>query len=252
MKLSLLIAGFNRSLSHTWPGIKANVIEPLREYGIDVEIQGAISRSKNLVTNIWSKENGITEWDVPEPDYFSVLDYFEQEDIDVTIKAMSDLARTAGDPWPEVHDNFASLQNHLRFLYLIKKGYEKIPFESNTVFFMRPDLYPVDRLEVDRYFKKDSSGAISERFLGIVTPHWQQWEGLNDRVAIISRPFARIYLSRFDEIPHRVAEAFPIHSETYLKHSLRDVPVHPLLKEFFGRIRVGGERSRYDKQERDY
>lgn len=246
MSVSLLLAGFNRSLSVTWPGILSNVIEPMEEFGIEVELYGAISRSKELITNTWSKEVGYSEWEVPNPERYSALQYFDQEEIDLDMQQMYELAKSVGDPWPEVSDNFASLRNHMRLLYLLKAGYNLFPKETTAVFFLRPDLLPVDRLNVEKYFHKSSSGFITETLSGVTLPSWQHWTGLNDRVAIISRPYWRKYLCRFDDIPDRVANGYAIHSETYLKHCLRDAPVHPIMDEFFARVRVNGEMSTFD------
>jgi len=167
MKIQIIIAGFNRCLSHTYPIIYKNVIEALQEDGVDLRVDLFISRTKRKLTNTRSSEVGFSEWSIPPLKKSDSLRTYNKSVIDWCSRKTYSRAKKQGDPWPE--SNFKSLHNVVSWLKMLEIAGQHIDKSSDAILYLRPDLVPLDRFEINRYVNLIPQVSIF--------PYWQSWGG---------------------------------------------------------------------------
>ena len=230
IRVQVVVAGFNRSLSSTIHSIYEKVIEPARAFDADTQVSFVLSTTLGSINNPRSGELGTPEQQMPVGYAHDSLLEWDQQDIDIATERQFIAAKRNGNPWPD--DDFLSLRNVVRFLYLLDRAYDTVDRRADWVVFMRPDLECLDAL--------DYSSHLSRPQRSIVTPSWHQFGGLNDRVAILPKRAVRAYFRRFRRINAFLKTGQPLHAETFLAFCLRDFTVAPVMTERFQRIRVGG------------
>ncbi len=189
-KIALCFFGLNRSLSHTIESIGENVIAPLKQAGLEVDVVGALMRPRGAFSNARSLESNL----VPEGNFEALLhprshEYIDQAAFDELITP-NILALGLDDYYQDQH---ASTRNIVRELFSVKRAFALLEgTRPDAVVFLRPDLLYRDRLDIERYLPQLEGGAR------VMTPLWQKWGGLNDRFALCNYAGAEIYARRFD------------------------------------------------------
>lgn len=211
-KVALCLYGINRSLSITAESILKNVVTPWsRAY--EAHLYGAFLEPHEGIRNVRSGEMGVRT----ETSSFALLPF---EKVSVTPQEALDQAVPFQTVLPLVQDHYQdqhqSSRNIFRSLYTLQQSY-RLAVQSELSFdviaFIRPDLFYVDTWDVDRITADlEASGPQ-----GVITPSWQQWGGLNDRIAVCSATSAAIFQRRFECILDFVAQSNEaLHSESML------------------------------------
>ena len=191
LKLAICFFGMNRSLSHVVDSINKNIIEAIPE-GIEYQIYGALMHTNTPFTNIRSEEFSC----VPESNFENLMtpksfELIDQSELDKVYKK-SLMGLGLNDIYT---DDGASLMNMVREMYSVQTVWN-LSSESKPdyVLFLRPDLIYHDKLDFKKYFSHidRSSGPM------VITPAWQKWGGLNDRLGLANLSGAAIYGKRFD------------------------------------------------------
>lgn len=224
-KIAVCFWGLTRSLKYTMPSIRS-ILDSLGTPTIFLHTY----RVKGLYTNERAREKNIElnpeEWKDLNPDVYEIED---QDEVKQTLNV--DSYRNSGDPW---NNNYATLDNFILAMRSLNKVTE-LMLASKTNFthvvFMRPDV-------VFKTPVKESYLSLAKKNTCVV-PAFHSWGGYNDRFAICPRPVARIYGTRFQGLLEYSKEHLP-HSETYLKHTLRNVHVRKV-PICFHRVRATGE-----------
>jgi len=177
-------------------------------------------------------------WKKLKPDFWAVTD---QSDFDKTIELSNYLK--IGDPWPESKGN--SLMNHLRSLNsqrMVSSLWCSNHNKYKCVIFLRPDLIYIDPLDMNAVREV----VHTSRDIPVVyTPSWAPGRycpagGYNDRLAIGTPKGMRFYGNRLGEA-EMYTKMKPLHSETYLKHTLDSRNVrHKILNMRAARVRANG------------
>lgn len=193
-KIALCFFGLNRSLSHTVASIEANVIAPLKEAGLEVDVVGALMRPRGTFSNARSQESDL----VPEANFEDLLqprrhEYIDQAAFDEHITPT--ILRLGLDDYYQ--DQHASTRNIVRELFSVKRSFSLLEgTRPDAVIFLRPDLLYRDRLDIARYLPQLEGAAR------VMTPSWQKWGGLNDRFALCNYAGAEVYGRRYDAFWH--------------------------------------------------
>lgn len=236
LRVQVVVVGFNRSLSTTIGSIYENVLKPARDVYAEAKISFVLSTALGSIENPRSGEQGTPERDMPPGYWYDSLREFEQGQIDAVTESQFELAKRNGNPWPE--DDFFSLRNVIRFLYLLDKAYDDVDRRADWVVFLRPDLECLDSLALLSYLALPKGS--------VVTPSWHQFGGLNDRVAILHKRAVRAYFQRFRIMKKFLKTGRLLHAETFLAFCMRGYPGAPIMSERFQRIRLGGRRHLED------
>jgi len=230
MKVQVIIAGFNRCMSTTFPAIETRIIEPLRNAGCDVSVDMFIGRSRTPIINTRSNENGTGEWELPDAAMKYPFRYLDADRIERRTRRLFEKARKVGDPWPE--SNFKNLRNQVSMLEMLRIAGRKVDRRADAVLYVRPDLLPLDDFDIARY-----ADLVATT---VVVPYWHRFKGYNDRVALMPPKAARAHLGRIRLARSFLAKNKKLHSERFLKHVMRDFPVAEVMTERFVRARIGG------------
>jgi hypothetical protein len=130
--------------------------------------------------------------------------------------------------------NLAFQLHSLRQLHKLISVYEANKFDAFLL--IRPDLEYLDRLDVNR----DLSGIL-DGTTEIVTPSWQQWDGLNDRFCFATRKGAEVYANRGSLIGDFTRQNGWIHSERLLEYAIAEAGLSNALTDMRARrIRANG------------
>lgn len=231
-----MIVGFNRCLSVTLPTLEAKVIEPIIAAGHDVSVDIVVSRTRASIVNPRSEEFGHAEWDLPPEASRFRTKTLNARLLNLRVTPRFFLAKRRGDPWPESH--FTNLRNLVNVLKVQHIAAQWIDDSADLIFFLRPDLMPVDTFDISRY--ADTAREA------VVVPYWHPYRGVNDRLALMPPSIAHRYLERWQLIPHYLRKGKKLHSERFLKYVLRNVRVEPIMVERFNRMRIGGVELQED------
>lgn len=194
MKIALCFYGLNRSLSITHRSILEQVIAPWSQ-AHEVKLFGAFLQPAGGIHNPRSQELGVPV----EQDSLGLLAFDATELVD---QAQLDQAIGFDGFLPELKDYYAdghqSTRNIFRSLFALRQAHAlaRQSFDPDIVVFLRPDLFYIDRWDTSGMLGKlQASGPQA-----VLTPIWQQWGGLNDRLAVCSRTSAQVFASRFEHI----------------------------------------------------
>lgn len=196
VKIQVLIVGFNRSLSVTYPSIKRRILNPLRRAG-DVHPTFVLSRTRQKVSSAWTGEEGLAEWNPPQA-VLSLPHFFvEQEDIDAKLTPYFETVANWSAGRASVDKTNAI--NLLRQLWLLDFAQQFIDPEADFLLYLRPDLLMRNRFPMKalRLLRDGPESAGPE----ILTPNWGFQP--NDRLALMRPESAPSYFGRI-----RVVESF--------------------------------------------
>ena len=251
--INICMFGLNRSLSKTHNSIRTNILQALEENGTNYTLYANFIET-SLINN--SRSNEIQAPFEQNPESFLDFErrtYSNQKDIDQFIDW--DRVFEFGDTYHEINaSNISSAnsttKNVFRSLFSLKASFElidKVNFSSPTLF-IRPDTEFQNKLDIDVLFRlleiKPKGFAFGQTDGVALTPNWHCWSGVNDRFAICTSGNASIaYAKRFDHLLNHIrASQKPIHSETYLLHTLQQsrVQILPVISTLASRIRATG------------
>lgn len=220
--LSIVFASFDRNLAITLPNLIRNTAQPLLR--------------KNLLAKIFVVSFGDSGEDIRNalqllPCQFQdriSFTWFHQDVVQSGSQVLGQKASAFGDPWPSSKGK--SLKNQVGFLWLLDQVplLEAFP-GADYVLFVRADL--VQRSEAD--FSKYFDGGPP----GLLTPTWHEWDGLNDRIALIPKQYLAAYFHRIRNAESYIRRHGLLHGERFLHHSLSGLQVAGILEEKYYRTR---------------
>ena len=179
MRVCIALFGLNRSLPWTHRSIIDKLINPLREYGAQVKLFGHFNipttihnpRSGENVGSFKNRGINLLAFDqvimAPQKD----------EEVAVLLEKFKHHDLQSNDPTVNSHRNLIHQYRSLHAVTQMIKSAEGDKVDA--VLFARPDVEYLDRL-----LPADAlPNLLSGRF-DILTPTWQRWGGLNDRVCM--------------------------------------------------------------------
>jgi hypothetical protein len=216
MRLCIAMFGLNRSLPWTHRSIKDNLIRPLVQYGAQVKLyahfnipQGISNpRSGEKVGSF--KNRGVDllpfEQIIMEPqrneETENLLETFKQHDLQ------------SNDPTTNTHRNLINQYHSLHAVMQMITNAEGN--EVDAVLFARPDVEYLDRLN-----PANSLPSLLDGRFDLLTPTWQRWGGLNDRVCMCNLRAAKVYADRISIISEVIANKKPMNAESILLHTVQ-------------------------------
>ena len=216
MRVCIALFGLNRSLPWTHKSIIDNLITPLREYGAQVKLFGHFNipttihnpRSGENVGSFKNRGINLLAFDqvimAPQKD----------EEVAVLLEKFKHHDLQSNDPTVNSHRNLIHQYRSLHAVTQMIKSAEGDKVDA--VLFARPDVEYLDRL-----LPADAlPNLLSGRF-DILTPTWQRWGGLNDRVCMCNLRAAKIYADRISIIDDVVANNTPMNAESILWHTVQ-------------------------------
>lgn len=146
-----------------------------------------------------------------------------------------DEIKSYGDVWGDDFKSLANLLHQLNSLHSVTARVEE--YEPDVVLFLRPDLLYHDPLP------EFVLPAVATRPHALYIPHWQWWNGLNDRFAICGRFVYSAYGRRIERIFSFCNEqGRGLHAERLLRFSMIEAKANLRTLEMrASRVRVGGE-----------
>jgi hypothetical protein len=84
----------------------------------------------------------------------------------------------------------------------------------DVVLFARPDVQYLDPLSAREELLKISSGEFD-----MLTPVWERWGGLNDRICMCNMKAAKVYASRLLMLEHVIDRGVAMNSERILSYA---------------------------------
>lgn len=214
MKVFVGFFGMNRSLVWTARSINEKILAPIRAVASGAYIAGHFNTPTS--NSYSSPSNSLKSCRNTGLDQIGFDMLWLEQQADKNIKKYIDFIQSHAlnsIPTGEIQ----MIWNHLQQLHSLQRLWEVMNVVSNEEFqifvFVRPDLEYLDHLEFN---KAVQSVTISGEDL--ITPHWHQWGGLNDRIAICSAKGARAYLNRLDYFREFVGASQKVHSESLLAY----------------------------------
>ena len=209
MKIAIVYFGLPRNSALCMPSIQAQVYDQMPEEASVVSHYHFYVQS--VVDNPRSGEKGA----------FDQSNYAAFADMQGALEAPGDCLtqwdfegiKRYGDTWKDGFKSIANLVHQLHSLrevtHSVRKG------DPDVVIFLRPDLIYHDPLPYS------ALKACQKHPNAVYIPHWQWWNGLNDRFAICGRRAYDAYGERL-ELAKRFCETQqrPLNSERLLKYAL--------------------------------
>ena len=211
MKIAICFRGISRSLTHTIPSIRENVLIPARTLG-EVRVFTHLFDQKEI-DNPRTGEKGqldTAEYQLLESDWLSL-----EPPGECLAQHRFDELKSFGDPW---NDNFSSLKNLIHELHSLKQGWLAAQaWDADAYLFLRPDLL------YHQSFMPVLQQIAQHQKSGLCVPLWQGWGGCNDRFAIANtRAAARCYAERVDRaVDYCTHIGKPLHAEEFLLHCIK-------------------------------
>ncbi|MBV8456756.1 MAG: hypothetical protein JO122_09110 [Acetobacteraceae bacterium] len=207
--------GLTRSLRYTAPSIHCCIYEPLRQAGIET-IRAGHFNLPAAITNPRSGEFNLK----PNRAEVALLDldlcWIEPQD-DAVIQVELEVAEAFGDAIGDGGRSLANLCHQLRSLQrLWSLLHLQGVVEDDLVLLLRPDLLYLDPLEPAEHLTPLREGATD-----LIVPSWQDWGGLNDRLAFCTRRAAEALASRMAWFIDACADLGGMHAECFLKYVVR-------------------------------
>lgn len=215
-RVILVLFGLDRSTRWTWDSIECNLLAPCR---IAFREFRAIARFNFVeqLSNKRSRERDITLMRGQARDRYSTFEHF-----------FEDLQAPRLDPYYEevlptlsdfYKDNFRSYRNVVRALEnqnRILADLTALGYRHHDLFIIaRPDLYYLDPLPINDLVK-----AITVDGLDLLTPEWDSYGGINDRLAVASSRGADVYLGRQRRLREYLEKCRSLHSESFLRYAV--------------------------------
>ena len=216
MRVCIALFGLNRSLPWTHRSILYNLIIPLRQYGARVKLYGHFNiptvinnpRSGEHVDSFENRGINLLAFDqvimAPQKD----------EEIAVLLEKFKHHNLQSNDPTINTHRN---LINQYRSLHAVMKMITNAEGnEVDAILFARPDVEYLDRL-----VPADALPNLLDGRFDLLTPTWQRWGGLNDRVCMCNLRAAKVYSDRISIIDDVVANNTAMNAESILWHTIQ-------------------------------
>jgi hypothetical protein len=201
--------GLNRSPQWTARSIRANIVEPLTKFGFDVVLFGHFN-VPDIINSNWSGESNIKF--VNDTKLLRMNFELSEKQSEKNISDM--LSSALSVPWyrnpdksGEIRKNMLHQLHSLRRLRDIIRGSE---LKFDIYILLRPDLEYIDKIKAKDFL------PILKNEVDIITPNWETWEGLNDRIAICNEQASSVYLSRSELLNDFCRKSGFIHSEKFL------------------------------------
>jgi hypothetical protein len=238
LNILVLCVGINRAAIQSWESFDRFVLKPLaREKPRSLRCVFHLAQG-GAIYNPRSGESGNLEELVPQSSSISGTALYDIEDIRKNAEALVKDINWSVDPWK---DGFKSSQNLLSALILQKKAAQSL-LDSNAdcVIITRPDLRFFSGIPIESCVEAaDGSGPLF--------PRWGGFGGVNDRLAVLSRPDAMVYLNRIDQVSTHVREVGELHSERFLAWMFKHSRPRAILNTRFARLRLGGRVEPKDR-----
>lgn len=217
MRVCIALFGLNRSLPWTHRSIQNNLIQPLIQYGAQVKLFGHFNIPQGINNprsgeNIGSFKNcgvDLLQFDqvimAPQRDEenAALLEKFKHHDLQ------------SNDPTTNSHRNLINQYRSLQAVMQMIKNAEGD--EIDAILFARPDVEYLDQL-----VPADALPKLLDGRFDLLTPTWQRWGGLNDRVCMCNLRAAKVYANRISIINDVVATKKPMNAESILLHTVQN------------------------------
>lgn len=249
MKFCICFYGIvHRSLKYTFPKIKENIINILKEKNIELDIYVSTYNTNKLIDGRFSSNEKNIIIDIKDIflfDEFNIKKYsiIEFPNLEKELKK----TKERKDPWD---NNFKSVKNLLNELYSIKdvtKCWENSNIEYDLYLYFRADLLYESPIPIDNILNNLNNKTV-------YLPNWGKWGGENDFLCIGT--FDGIHpgwTKRLDLIDDffKTNKNACIHAETFVKWVLKYFEVKIVYIDFFcSRMRGDGVliKSNYNKK----
>ena len=235
MKVALCFWGLTRSLKYTLPSIQTNILDALKEAGIDYEIFMHTYKFKTPYQNPRAGEMNLTldfnEYKLLQPNHIMVED---QDEIKNTINIYK--YRSKPDPYDS---NYICIDNIVCALYS-KMQLGNMVEQSGKIFdviiYLRPDVRFLNKFDV-QYLSWATNHTIC-------IPNFALFPKFNDRFCITNNATYKMVGNMFKQL-HEYSKHNVIHSEPFQHYTLtvyyqlyiRYIPVH------FNRVRANGTQE---------
>jgi hypothetical protein len=240
MKIALCFWGICRSTDYTITSIERQIFQSLISDGIQWDTYVHTYRMYRPYSNPRAGEYSLqlknTLYKLLNPTKVIVED---QDSVDY--KLGLEQYYTKGNPWKDDETTFNTLNNHVRSLWSLSQVtrlWKESGQKYDAIVYLRPDVHYIHPLTM-----KHLSGLQP---FTIKVPDFHLVEGCNDRFAIGQPAVMDIYGSRFSDALE-YSKRNPLHSETYLAHTLRNAGIQIQNIPFrFRRIRADGSVASAD------
>jgi len=237
--VAICFFGLTRSLDFTIDSIKNNILAPLEESNINYDIILHTYDLKYIKLKRSGENNKLNteEWNKLNPDYYKIDN---QDTFDKSYNY--EYVKSFGDAWNTNFENTINLIRQFNSLKQVWKLVESTKNNYECLIFLRPDLKYTTKLDI-RYINKNLYSNI------ILTPYWQKWGGINDRIGIGNYNTMEKYANRLDDVSDFLESTKkPLHAEKFLKFVLNKYNIkNKELKLVGKRIRSNGSIEKSDK-----
>lgn len=229
--------GLNRSLRWTAPSIRRNVIDPMRDAGFDCFVAAHFNQPAMIhhpasgERRVKLRRRAIKNLEI---DLQWIERQSEENVAELLDVAMSVPFRDFPDPDGGTRRNILYQMHSLRRLW---KMLDVVGPERFQVFLLlRPDIEYIDRIDMPA-IQEIMSGSVD-----MVSPSWQQWDGLNDRFAFCNRKASAVFLNRWDRVAEFCRERQYLHPEALLHDAVTSAGLRVATTEQRAlRVRATGE-----------
>lgn len=109
------------------------------------------------------------------------------------------------------------VQGILRQLWHLSRGYRF--FQTESAVATMPMFDYVVRLRPDLHFHR-LEAPFASAALGVATPWWGNYGGINDRFAVMNATAAEAFFTAYDNLPKLLEQGCPLHPETIMAANL--------------------------------
>lgn len=237
MRLQVLVAGFNRSLSLTYPTIASHVVKPLHDLDPNLLCSAVVSRSSSTINNVRSREYGRPEYGLPKEMASFAPVTVEQDQLD---REQADFVHEILElASPPTQQDEVIVRNILRYLQILKIAGRHVDNRADYVFHLRPDLYWHDDLRLPGLVVPVL--GIPRRLTGMMTASWGGGKAPNDRFALLSRGAVDDYFFRIHRFKEFLLSGLGFSAENFLGFAMSRHKIRPVIRATASRVRVGGK-----------
>uniref|UniRef100_A0A6C0HSD7 Glycosyltransferase n=1 Tax=viral metagenome TaxID=1070528 RepID=A0A6C0HSD7_9ZZZZ len=240
MKIALAFFGITRSLKYTIKSIKRNILQHLKESGIDCDIFMHTYKINNYA-NIRTKEKPTSynnnEYKLLNPKYIQI-------DVQEEIKKKINMSRyrTHKDPW---NTGYNSVDNFILAQYSkgqVVKMIDNTNINYDYIMYVRPDCLYTHKLNV-QYLRDVDDTTICIPNFHLFGPH-----KFNDRFCITNMKTYKFYGNTFDKLLN-ISKQKSLHSERVLGELMNNYDLKIIRVPFiFLRVRCNGSCEDKDKE----
>lgn len=231
MKVAVAFFGIPRNSSICFPSIEQNIYRCLPDHA-QVESFYHLYEPQ-MVSNPRSGEHGF----IDELNYrnFALMTGTREVAGGCLKRWRFDEIKQYGDVWKDDFKSLSNLVHQLNSLYAVTELVEG--FDPDVVLFVRPDLFYHDALPAFVLNACVSQGGA------VYIPHWQWWNGLNDRFAVCGRDAYGAYGRRAQLMSSFcIRQRRGLHAERLLRFSMAQAGVSlRTLDMRASRVRLNGQ-----------